>query len=93
VLGALASRRLDTRVVPIDIRHDGAACTVRAGDLMDASLTAAKGANRSGPARLENVHNQVHGPSQVLAWGTTHYKPELRQRDTEGTHAIWSRFS
>jgi hypothetical protein len=93
VLGALVARRLETQIVPIDIQHNEAACTVRVGDVLEASLAAAKGADKSGPPRLENVHNQVHGPSEVLAWGSTHHKGELHHRDTEETHAIWSRFS
>ncbi len=61
--------------------------------MLEASLTPTRGADKAGPARLENVHNQVHGPSQVLAWGSTRMPAWPGAPRTEDTHALYSPFS
>ncbi len=92
-LGALMARRLETRFVPITIQQDGHASTIRVDGVMAGELTAGKGADKENPPRLENLHNQVHGTSQVLAWGSFRYEPGMAQQDTADTHGLWSRFS
>jgi hypothetical protein len=43
--------------------------------------------------RLENCHNQIHGASQVLAFGTSRLEDNGFALATERTHALWSRFA
>lgn len=93
VLAALATRWLETRQLPIAVDAADGGHRIRAGDLLEARLEPTRGADKQGPARLENQHNQVHGPTHFLAWGTARYTAPLDHFSTAETHSLWSRFS
>jgi hypothetical protein len=93
VLASLATHWLEPRFVPIHHQSDGGAPSWRIDGVLDTRLEPIKSADKVNPVRLENIHNQVHGPSQVLAWGTTSFSDRGQSLDTEGTHALYSDFS
>ena len=41
---------------------------------------------------FENIFNQIHAPSQVLATGTTEYNDGIIQMSFSKTHGIYSNF-
>jgi hypothetical protein len=62
------SRWLDTRFLPIEFTEDPHAKHARIPGLMEASITEIKGRDRSQPVTFENIFNQIHAPTQVLAY-------------------------
>ena len=93
VLASLATQWLETRFVPIDHQSDGTMRSWRIDGVLDTRLEPIKSADKTGPVRLENIHNQVHGPSQVLAWGSTRFEDQGHSVETDSTHALYSDFS
>jgi hypothetical protein len=92
VLGALAARRLATRSLPIRLEAERGGWALRVEGLLQSTLEPTRGADKAGPIRLENTFNQVHGPTQSLAWGSTRFDAALGYAPSEQTHALWSRF-
>ena len=93
VLASLATQWLETRFVPIDFQSNGNLRSWRIEGVLDSRLEPIKSADKTGPVRLENIHNQVHGPSQVLAWGSTRFEDQGQSLETEATHGLYSDFS
>lgn len=56
------------------------------------SVVALRGADDDEEVRLENSRNRLHGRSQVLALGTTHFREGARHFVIEAGHAAYSRF-
>ena len=93
VLASLATHWLEPRFLPIHHDFDGNVPSWHIDGVLDTRLEPIKSADKINPVRLENIHNQVHGPSQVLAWGTTSFSDQEQSLETEGSHAILSEFS
>ncbi len=60
--------------------------------LLDTSITEIKGRDRSQPVTFENIFNQIHGSTQVIALGQTHYDDGVIAIRTEKSHGLHSRF-
>lgn len=86
-------RRLPVRLAPIHQETEGKRRRMWADGIFDTAHEPIKGDDRTGPVRLENAHNQVHGASQILARGDSRFESEAFTVATEGTHAISSAFS
>ncbi len=92
VLDRFVSRRLQTRYLPIHIEDDERSKRVVIEGVLDSTVEAIRGRDRSQMARFENMFNQIHPPSQVIARGSTRYDDGVIVVDTEGTHGLWSSF-
>lgn len=93
VLGRFIANRLPTRYVPLRFEDGGRRKRMHAEGLFDMVVEAIRGRDKTREVLLENVFNQIHAPTQVLALGLTLLSaPEFRF-ETEGTYAIYSRFS
>jgi len=92
VLARFVSRRLDTRVVPIRIEDAGKTKRVVVEGLLDGSIEAMRGRDRAGVVTFENMFNQIHAPSQVIAKGSTRYDDGVIVMDTAQSHALYSDF-
>jgi hypothetical protein len=92
VLARFVSHWLDTRYLPIEFTEDPHAKHARIPGLLDASITEIKGRDRSTPVTFENIFNQIHAPSQVLALGSTSYDDGVIRIATKQTHGLHSRF-
>lgn len=94
VLAQFVAKRLETRFVPIHFRDEGRR---RKSMLIEGyfatSVETVKGADRTREVALENAFNQIHGPSHILCLGTTRYADQGLSQTTEGSHALYSRFS
>src|SRR4051812_15606609 len=73
VLGRFVARWLETRYLPI--AFTGAGLERRGGiaGLWDAIVTPIRGRDKASPVRFDNIFNQIHGASQVIALGDTTY--------------------
>ena len=93
VLGRFVAERLPTRYLPIEIVSEPKTKRVRIPDLLEAAVQAIRGKNRDEPVRFENIFNQIHAPSQVIAMGESKYDDGTIRFDQQKTHGLWSEFS
>jgi hypothetical protein len=82
VLAGFVSRRLDTRYVPIRIVDNGKNKSVSVDGLLESSIE----------VKFENMFNQIHAPSQVIARGNARYNDGEIMVSNVGTHALYSDF-
>ena len=92
VLDRFVERRLPTRILPIDISDEGAVKRVAIAGLLEASVKNIRGRDRDKPVTFENIFNQIHSPTQVIATGTTTYDDGDIVIANEGSHALYSDF-
>jgi hypothetical protein len=92
VLARFVGQRLETRFLPIELTDDGATKTARIPDLLDTSVVPIRGRDRTQPVVFENIFNQIHAPTQVVATGTTRYDDGVIRVGTDKTHGLYSRF-
>ena len=92
ILARFVSTRLDTKYLPIHIEDNARRKRVRVGTLLDSTIEAIRGRDRSQPVTFENMFNQIHATSQVVARGSATYVDEPIAFDTDGTHALYSTF-
>ena len=92
VLERFVGRRLDTRVLPIAFSDEGATKRASIAGLLDAVVTQIRGRDRSRPVLFENIFNQIHAPTQVLALGDTQYDDGVIRISTNRTHGLFSNF-
>lgn len=92
VLGRFVSERLATRYLPIEMDSEPRNKRVSIPGILEATVEAIRGRDRAEPVRFENIFNQIHAPSQVLALGRTAYDDGALRFDNESTHGLWSHF-
>lgn len=78
---------------PIDISDEGPIKRVAIADRLRALITQIKGRDRSKPVVFENVFNQIHAPTQVLALGDTEYADDRIVIRNAGSHGLYSLFA
>ncbi len=91
-LAPFVSRWLETRFLPIRIEEEGTAKRVVIDGLLEGTVGDIRGRDRSKPVTLENMFNQIHASTQVIATGSATYDDGVIQVNTEGTHGLHSRF-
>lgn len=91
-LGRFVARRLDTRYVPIDFNEDEVIKSVTIPGLLKSVVTRIRGRDRSKPVLFENIFNQIHAPTQVLATGDTEYDDGVIRVQTTRSHGLFSNF-
>jgi len=92
VLARFVGRPLDTRYLPIEFSDDGTTKRASITGLFDAIVTQIRGRDRSRPVVFENIFNQIHASTQVLAFGDTRYDDGVIRVETKGTHGLFSSF-
>ena len=92
VLARFVSKPLETRIMPIRIEDRGTTKRVVVEGLLDGSLEAIRGRDRSTTVRFVNMFNQIHAPEQVIAKGSTQYDDGVIVVDTEKSHGLYSEF-
>ena len=93
VLGRFVTRQLDTRFLPIAFADEGATKRASIAGLFNAVVTQIRGRDRSKPVLFENIFNQIHAPTQVLALGETQYDDGVIRITTSQTHGLFSNFN
>ena len=92
VLARFVSKRLPTRYLPILIEDEEKTKRISIEGLLDSTIEAIRGRDRSRPVTFENMFNQIHATTQVIAKGATRYDDGEIVVANENTHALWSRF-
>ncbi len=92
VLARFVGRRLETRYLPVRIIEQGSEMRVEVEGLLQSTIEEIRGRDRAQPVRFENIFNQIHAPSQVIARGTTGYDDGEIVVNTAGSHALYSSF-
>lgn len=92
VLARFVGRWLETRFLPIEFTDDGTVKKARIPGLMEAEVTQIRGKDRSQPVLFQNIFNQIHAPTQVLATGNTEYDDGIIRISTSKTHGLFSKF-
>jgi hypothetical protein len=92
LLAKFVSRWLGTRFLPIEFFEEDRTKGARIPGLLDTSITEIKGRDRSQPVTFENIFNQIHGSTQVIALGQTQYDDGVIAIRTEKSHGLHSRF-
>jgi hypothetical protein len=93
VLARFVGRRLDTRSLPIAIEDEDRTKRVAIEGLLASSVDAIRGRDRSKPVTFDNMFNQIHAETQVIATGATSYDDGAIRVGTDGTHGLWSEFA
>ena len=91
LLAQFVGRRLPTEYRSIQIEELGREKKLHIAGLIESTIEALKGHDRSAPVRLTNMFNQIHAPEQELALGTSSCSEIGLQ--TKGSHALASKFS
>jgi hypothetical protein len=93
VLARFVAKRLPTRYVPLRFEDGGRRKRMHVEGLFDMAVEAIRGKDKTREAVLENVFNQIHAPTQVLALGQSRLSDPVFRFEMEGSHALYSRFS
>lgn len=83
---------LPTEYRPIEMTDEGATKRASIADRLKTVVAQIRGRDRSKPVLFENIFNQIHASSQVLALGDTEYKDEAIVITTTQTHGLFSEF-
>lgn len=92
VLARFVSTWLDTRFLPIEFAEDETSKKARIPGILEAVITQIRGKDRSKPVKFENIFNQIHGSTQVIATGNTQYDDGVIRIRNEKTHGLHSNF-
>ncbi len=92
VLAKFVTRWLDTRYLPIEFADEGTTYRGAIPGVLTTSVSNIKGRDRSQPVTFENIFNQIHGSTQVIATGSSTYDDGVIRFHTEKTHGLHSRF-
>lgn len=92
VLARFVGRWLDTQFLPIALADEGATKRAAIPGVLEASITQIRGRDRSKPVVFDNIFNQIHASTQVLATGSTTYDDGVIVVKNEQTHALSSHF-
>jgi hypothetical protein len=92
VLSRFVSQWLDVRFLPIEIHDEEITKRVSISGLLQGSIARIRGRDRTKPVMFENMFNQIHSPSQVLATGDGQFDDGRIVFSNRGTHGLYSTF-
>jgi hypothetical protein len=91
-LAAFVGIQLPTEFRAIAIADEGATKRVSIADRLRGVVNQIRGRDRSKPVLFENIFNQIHAPTQVLALGETEYNDGTIVISNAGSHGLFSNF-
>lgn len=92
VLARFVGRHLPTEYRPIVMEDEERRKRVSIAGLLESTIEAIRGRDRSQPVTFQNMFNQIHAPSQVIARGNARYDGEPIEFTNTGSHGLYSRF-
>jgi hypothetical protein len=92
VLARFVAHWQPTRFVPIAFTEDEVSKTAAVPGLLKSVITRLRGRDKSKPVLFENIFNQIHASTQVLATGETEYDDGLTRMKFAKTHGLYSNF-
>ena len=81
-----------TRTAPIRLEEAPGRKSVTVKGVLKGAVEAIRGRNRAEPVTFENIYNQIHDTTQVIARGATRYDDGEIVIANDGTHGLWSHF-
>jgi hypothetical protein len=91
-LNAFVEKQSPTEFHAIEMQDEDTVKRVSIADRLKGVVTQIRGRDRSKPVTFENIFNQIHAPSQVLALGDTDYDDGVIVISNRGTHGLTSTF-
>lgn len=91
-LAAFVATRLPTEYRAIEFVDDGVTKRASIVDRLKSVVTQIRGRDRSKPVLFENIFNQIHAPTQVIALGDAEYDDGVVRFSNLQTHGLFSSF-
>lgn len=91
-LAGFVGTRRPTEFRRIDLVDDGATKRATIIDRLKTAVTQIRGRDRSKPVLFENIFNQIHAPTQVIALGDAEYDDGAIRFSNAQSHGLFSNF-
>jgi hypothetical protein len=91
-LAAFVGTRQPTEYRAIVFEDDGPVKRASIAERLKTVVTQIRGRDRSKPVLFENIFNQIHAPTQVIALGDAEYDDGAVRFHNTGTHGLFSQF-
>jgi len=91
-LAGFVGTRRPTEFRRIDLVDDGATKRATILDRLKTVVTQIRGRDRSKPVLFENIFNQIHAPTQVIALGDAEYDDGAIRFSNAQSHGLFSNF-
>ncbi|HZT76775.1 MAG TPA: DUF1326 domain-containing protein [Vicinamibacterales bacterium] len=92
-LGGFVATRQPTEFRRIDLVDEGATKRATIADRLKTVVSQIRGRDRSKPVLFENIFNQIHAPTQVVALGDAEYDDGAIHFANTQSHGLFSNFS
>jgi hypothetical protein len=91
-LAAFVATRQPTEFRAIALEDEGPVKRASIVDRLKSVVTQLRGRDKSKPVLFENIFNQIHAPTQVIALGESEYDDGVVKFRTTGSHSTFSHF-
>jgi hypothetical protein len=91
-LAAFVARRQPTEFRAILFEDEGPVKRGTIADRLRTVVTQIRGRDKSKPVLFENIFNQIHAPTQVIALGDSEYDDGVVKFRNIGSHGLFSQF-
>jgi hypothetical protein len=91
-LAAFVGTRQPTEFRAIAIEDEGPVKRASIVDRLKTVVTQIRGRDKSKPVLFENIFNQIHAPTQVIALGESEYDDGVVRFRTKESHGLFSHF-
>ena len=91
-LASFVGTRQPTEFRPIVFEDDGPVKRASIVDRLKTVVSQIRGRDKSRPVLFENIFNQIHAPTQVIALGESEYDDGVVTFHNKGTHGLFSHF-
>lgn len=93
ILAKFVTTWLETQTVAFQFEDEGRKKSLSVDGLIDTRIETLRGPDPDSDPVLHNLYNTIHGPTHVLARGSSRCSDRGVPFATDGTHALYSRFS
>ncbi len=91
-LAGFVGTQLPTEFRPIDMADEGPTKRVTIAERLKSVVTQIRGRDKSKPVLFENIFNQIHASTQVVALGDADYADGAITFQNTGSHGLFSNF-
>ena len=91
-LAAFVATRQPTEFRAIAFEDDGPVKRATIADRLKTVVTQIRGRDKKKPVLFDNIFNQIHAPTQVLALGDSEYDDGVVRFRNAGSHGLFSTF-
>jgi hypothetical protein len=91
-LAAFVAVRQPTEYRTIALEDEGAVKRVTITDRLKSIVAQIRGRDKTRPVLFENMFNQIHAPTQVIALGESEYDDAAVRFKNTGSHGLFSQF-